>query len=85
MMRNKAAYTAEYLNDGHLSIPEEIVNMFTLESGGRVRVTIEASMFNKTRFLNLFGIWKQKNIEEVNVFKDIYEERNKFGRGEIKL
>lgn len=84
-MGNKAAYTAEYLNDGHLSIPKEIVSMFTLESGGRVRVTVEASKFNKAGFLNLFGIWKQKNIEEVNIFKGIYEERNKFGRGEIKL
>ncbi len=30
-MGNKAAYTAEYLNDGHLSIPEEIVSMFILK------------------------------------------------------
>ena len=45
---------------------------------------IEASKLNKTDFLKFFGIWKQKNVEEINIYKDILEERSKFRRGEIK-
>jgi len=35
--------------------------------------------------LDLFGIWKDKSDEEIKIFKDILEERERFGRGEIKL
>ena len=84
-MGNKAAYTAEYLNDGHLSIPEELASMLSLKNGGKVRVIIETSKLNKTDFLKFFGIWKQKTTEEINIYKDILEERVKFSRGEIKL
>jgi bifunctional DNA-binding transcriptional regulator/antitoxin component of YhaV-PrlF toxin-antitoxin module len=84
-MGNRATYTAEYLNDGHLSIPQEIAHMFSLKSGKKIRVIIESSKFNKEDFLKFFGIWKQKNTEEINIFKDILEERKKFNRAEIKL
>ena len=84
-MGNRAAYTAEYLNDGHLSIPQEIARMFSLKRGKKIRVIIESSKFNKEDFLKFFGIWRQKNTEEINIFKDVLEERKKFNRGEIKL
>jgi len=84
-MGNRAAYTAEYLNDGHLSIPHEIANMFSLKSGRKIRVIIEESKFNKTEFLKFFGVWIQKSTDDADLFKDIYKERGKFGRGEIEL
>jgi bifunctional DNA-binding transcriptional regulator/antitoxin component of YhaV-PrlF toxin-antitoxin module len=84
-MGNRATYTAEYLSDGHLSIPQEIANKFSLKNGKKIRVIIEASKFNKADFLKFFGIWKQKNAEEIAIFKGIFEERKRFGRGEIKL
>ncbi len=52
---------------------------------GEQPVIIESSKFNKEDFLKFFGIWRQKNTEEINIFKDILEERKKFNRGEIKL
>lgn len=84
-MGNRATYTAEYLNDGHLSIPLEIAHMFDLKSGKKVRVIIETAKFNREDFLKLFGIWKQKNVEELRVFEGIYEDRKRFGRGEVEL
>jgi len=84
-MSNRAVYTAEYLNDGHLSIPHEIANMFSLKSGRKIRVIIEESKFNKAEFLKVFGTWNQKGTEEIDIFKDIYKDRKKFGRGEFAL
>lgn len=84
-MGNRAAYMAEYLNDGHLSIPKEIASKLSLKRGRKIRIIIETSKFNKAEFLNLFGIWNQKNADEINIFKGIFEDRKKFGRGDIKL
>lgn len=84
-MGNRATYTAEYLNDGHLSIPKEIADRLSLKKGKKLRVIVETSRFDKNDILDLFGIWREKNAEEIKIFKDILEERNHFGRGEIKL
>lgn len=84
-MGHRATYTAEYLHDGHLSIPREIANMFSLTSGRKVRVIIEESKFNKTAFLKFFGAWNQKSTEDIDIFKDLYKDRRKFGRGDIGL
>lgn len=84
-MGHKAAYTAEYLNDGHLSMPKEIADRLSLRQGKKLRVIVDASRFDKNDFLALFGIWREKSDEEINIFKDILKERNHFGRGEIKL
>mgnify|MGYP001607337558 FL=1 len=84
-MGNKATYTAEYLNDGHLSIPKKIADRLSLKKGKKLRVIVEASRFDKNDILDLFGVWREKSAEEIKIFKDILEERNHFGRGEIKL
>lgn len=84
-MGNRAAYIAEYLNDGHLSVPAEIAHMMDLAHGKKIRVIIESSKFNKADFLKFSGIWKQKSEEEIAIFKEIVKDRKKFGRGEIKL
>jgi len=48
-------------------------------------VIVEASRFDKNDILDLFDVWREKNAKEIKIFKDILEERNHFGRGEIKL
>ncbi len=79
-MGNKATYTAEYLNDGHLSIPKEIADRLSLKKGKKLRVIVEASRFDKNDILDLFGVWREKNAEEIKIFKDILEERDHFKR-----
>jgi hypothetical protein len=84
-MGNKTSFIAEYLNDGHLSIPEEIVATLALKKGKKVRVVIETGKFNKRSFLELYGIGRNKSEEEIAIYREILKEREKFGRGEINL
>ena len=79
-MGNKATYTAEYLNDGHLSIPKEIADRLSLKKGKKLRVIVEASRFDKNDILDLFGVWREKSAEEIKIFKNILEERDHFKR-----
>lgn len=84
-MGKSAAFTAEFLQDGHLSIPEKAVKELALKKGSKVKATIETQAFDRDGFLRLFGIWKDKAIEEIGVFQDILKERFNFGQGEVKL
>ena len=84
-MGYKAIYIAEYLNDGQLSIPKEIVDRLSLKKGKKLRVIVEASRFDKKDILGYFGIWKDKSAEEIKIFSDIIKERSHFGRGEINI
>ncbi len=84
-MGNKVTFTAEYLNNGHLSIPKDIANTLSLKSGKKIRVAIEEVLFNKKNFLKLSGIWKNKSEEEIKIYKDILKGRDGFGRGEFSL
>ncbi len=79
------SFKAKYLKDGHLSVPKEIVNTLLLRKGEEVRVMIEKEKFDKKAFLNLFGIWKDKSEEEIDLYREILKEREIFGRGEVNL
>lgn len=79
------SFRAKYLKDGHLSVPKIIVNNLLLRKGEEVRVMIEKDKFDKEAFLNLFGIWKDKTEEEVDLYREILKERETFGRGEVNL
>ena len=78
-------FKAKYLKDGHLFVPREIVNTLSLRNGEEVDVMIEKGKFDKTGFLTLFGIWKDKSEEEIKIYRQILKERELFGRGEIRL
>ena len=84
-MKKAATFKAKYLENGHLSIPKEVVDSLLLRRGEEVRVMIEKRKFDKEGFLKFFGIWKDKSEEEINIFREIVKEREMFGRGEVKL
>ncbi len=84
-MKKAVTFKAKYLEDGHLSIPKEVVDSLLLRRGEEVRVMVEKGKFDKEGFLNLFGIWKDKSDEEINIFRKIVKEREMFGRGEVNL
>jgi bifunctional DNA-binding transcriptional regulator/antitoxin component of YhaV-PrlF toxin-antitoxin module len=84
-MGKTATFIAEFLKDGHLSIPEKIVKALSLETGKRVKTVIETEKFSKKDFLELFGIWKDKTETEIDIYKEILRERERFGRVEVKL
>lgn len=84
-MGTTATFTAELLSDGHLSIPEKVVKALSLKKGEKVKTVIEAEKFDKDGFLRLSGIWKDKSADELGIYNKILEERENFGRGEVKL
>ena len=75
-MGKSAAFKAEFLIDGHLSIPEKAVKELALKKGSKVRATIETSGFDREGFLRLCGVWKDSSLEEIGVFQDILKERS---------
>ena len=82
-MGKTVTFISEFLKDGHLSIPEQIVAALSLKSGEQVRTIIETEEFDKIEFLKLFGIWKNKSESELNTYKEILKEREIFGRKEV--
>jgi len=84
-MSKVATFKTKYLKDGYLFIPKEVVNSLLLKRGEEVRVVIEKEKFDKKGFLSLFGIWRDKSEEEIHLYREIFKEREMFGRGEIEL
>jgi hypothetical protein len=84
-MGKVTTFKAKYLEDGHLSIPKDVVASLLLRKGEEVRVLIEREKFDKKGFLSLSGIWKDKSEEEIHLYQEMMKEREMFGRGEIEL
>lgn len=87
-MARSVSFESEFLMDGHLLIPSEIIRMLKLREGDKVKTSIETkvekAIFDKDKFLKLFGAWKDKKEEEINLYKEIFRNRNEFGRGELR-
>ncbi len=81
-MGKNVTFISDFLKDGHLSIPPGIIKALSLEKGKKIKTIIETEKFNKKGFLRLFGIWKDKREGEINIYKDILKERERFSRGE---
>jgi len=84
-MKIHATFKAKYLENGHLSIPEDVASSLSLRKGEEVQVVIGKESFDKRGFLKLSGIWKDKSEEEIHIYREIMRERERFGRGEIEL
>lgn len=50
---------------------KEIADRLSLRKRKKLRVIVDASRFDKNNFLSLFGVWREKNDEEIKIFKDI--------------
>ena len=75
-MGKATTFKAKYLDDGHLSIPKDVVASLSLRKGEEVQVNIEKERFDKTRFLGLFGTWRDKSEEEIRLYREIVKETN---------
>jgi bifunctional DNA-binding transcriptional regulator/antitoxin component of YhaV-PrlF toxin-antitoxin module len=74
-----------YLDNGRLSIPEEVATSLLLKRGEEVRVMIEKEKFDREEFLGLFGVWKDKSEKEIEIFREILKERDFFERRKVKI
>lgn len=84
-MRKVVSFKARYLDNGHLSIPEEVATSLLLKRGEEVRVMIEKERFDREGFLGLLGVWKDKSEKEIEIFREILKERDLFERREVKI
>ena len=84
-MRKVNTFKAKYLENGHLSIPKDVVASLLLKKGEEVRVIVEKQSFDKEGFLSLSGIWRDRGEEEIQLYREIVKEREKFRKGEIHL
>jgi len=75
-MKILATFKAKYLENGHLSIPEDIASSLLLRKGDELQVAIGKESFDKRGFLKLSGIWKNKSEEEVRIYREIVKERD---------
>jgi hypothetical protein len=84
-MKILATFKAKFLENGHLSIPEDVASSLLLRKGEELQVVIGKESFDKRDFLKLSGIWKDKSEKEIDIYWEIVKERERFGRGEIEL
>ncbi len=84
-MKRRATFKTKYLENGHLSIPENVASSLLLKKGEELQVIIGKESFDKNGFLKLSGIWKDKSEDEIHIYRQIVKERERFGRGEIEL
>ena len=84
-MKIRATFKTKYVGNGHLSIPEDVASSLLLRKGEEVQVVIGKESFDRSGFLKLSGIWKDKSEDEIHIYRQIVKERERFGRGEIEL
>ena len=84
-MKIHATFKAKYLENGHLSIPENVASSLLLKKGEEIQVVIGKESFDKSGFLKLSGICKDKSESEIHIYRQIVKERERCGRGEIEL
>ncbi|MBM4305310.1 MAG: hypothetical protein FJ115_00320 [Deltaproteobacteria bacterium] len=68
-MKILATFKAKYLENGHLSITEDVASSLLLRKGEEVQVVIGKESFDKRE-------------EEIHIHREIVKEREGFGRGE---
>jgi hypothetical protein len=69
-------YTGTLLEDGHISIPEEIVNRLKIRSGSRLRIRVEVEKANsKDKILAYAGLLSDLTNEEEREFNESIERR----------
>ncbi|MBI3988327.1 MAG: hypothetical protein HY347_01785 [candidate division NC10 bacterium] len=78
------SFESELLEDGHLSLPEELVRKLNLRKGDRVKASIAVerpgSKYNRAKFVTFCGLWANRDKKDLEVFREIYWERVQFGR-----
>jgi hypothetical protein len=73
-------YTGTLLEDGHISIPQEIIDKLKIGSGSKLRVTLEVEKgISKDRILSYAGLLSDLTVEERKRFDETVKRRSLFG------
>ena len=70
-------YTGTLLEDGHISIPPEIVNRLQIRKGSKLRIRVEPEKTsNKDRILHYAGLLSDLSDEEEKKFEESVQRRS---------
>ena len=79
-------YTGTLLEDGHISIPKQIIDKLKIDTGSRLRVTVEVEKrISKERILSYAGLLSDLTAEEQRRFDVSIERRSLFGRRKAEI
>ena len=74
-------YTGTLLEDGHISIPQEIVDKLKIYRGSKVRVTVKVEReISKEKILSYAGLLSDLTGEEQKRFDESIKRRSLFGQ-----
>ena len=73
-------YTGTLLDDGHISIPQEIIDKLKIDKGTKLRVTVAVDKrLSKDRILSYAGLLSDLQVEDRKRFDESVKRRSLFG------
>jgi bifunctional DNA-binding transcriptional regulator/antitoxin component of YhaV-PrlF toxin-antitoxin module len=79
-------YAGRLLEDGHLSIPKEVIDKLKINKGSRLRVRVEVEGEpKKEKILGYAGLLSDLTEEEVKRFDDSIRRRSFFGEKKVEI
>ena len=79
-------YIGMLLEDGHISIPKEIIAKLKIDSGSKVRVTVKVEReISKEKILSYAGLLSDLTGEEQKRFDESIKRRSLFGQRKAKI
>lgn len=93
-MKNKQIeYIGNLLEDGHLSIPKEVIDRLKINRKSKIHITLEIeekskkiiSYLKKNNILSYAGLLSDLTPEEEKQFNDSIKRRNLWGRRKIEI
>lgn len=79
-------YTGILLEDGHISIPKEVINKLKITRGSRLHVTVKVERgISKQKILSYAGLLSDLNREEQRRFDEDIERRSLFGQRKSEI
>ena len=79
-------YTGTLLEDGHISIPQEIIDKLRIDKGSKLRVTVEVEKrISKDKILSYAGLLSDLTGKEQKRFNETIKRRSLFGNRKAEL
>ena len=79
-------YAGTLLEDGHVSIPKEIIDKLNIHRGSRLRVTVRVEKgMSKEKILSYSGLLSDLTAEEQMRFDESIKRRSLFGQRKAEI
>jgi hypothetical protein len=79
-------YTGTLLEDGHISIPKEIIHKLKIGTGNKLRVTVKVEKgISKEKILSYAGLFSDLTNAEHKRFNESIKRRSLFGQRKVLI